>query len=84
MASHDGRPSREAMGVHGHRFGLWAWHLEAHTMAKQSSEFYILVSFFSPFLWVVKKFGHSVPRPLDLDGHSVKRSLVPRVVLVNP
>jgi hypothetical protein len=31
-ASHYGRPSREAVGVHGQRFGLWAWPFEGFTL----------------------------------------------------
>jgi hypothetical protein len=32
------RPSREAGGVHGQRFGLWAWPLEASNHGYSSKE----------------------------------------------
>jgi hypothetical protein len=33
-ASHYGHPSREAVGVHGQRFGLWAWPFEVKRLVK--------------------------------------------------
>jgi hypothetical protein len=48
-ASHSGCSSREAVGVHSQRFGLWAWPLETPIPI-----FYWLC-FFSPFLWTLNK-----------------------------
>jgi hypothetical protein len=76
-ASHYGRPSREAVGVHGQRFGLWAWPLEASHYAQPKAPLTIFYWLFSAHLFgLLTKFGHSIPRPLDLDGHSVNRPLV--------
>jgi len=33
---------------------------------------YFLLAIFSPFLWTLNKVGHSIPLPLDLDGHNMK------------
>jgi len=49
-------------------FGLGAWPLEA-----LAPIFYWLFS--THFLGLPTKFDLSIPRPLDLDGHSVKRPL---------
>jgi hypothetical protein len=79
-ASHFGRPSREAVGVHGQRFGLWTWPLEAsHYARPKASLTYILLYICTIYYWLFSahffglstKFGHSIARPLDLDGHSV-------------
>jgi hypothetical protein len=73
-ASHFDRPSQEAVGVHGQRFGLWAWPLEASHYARLKASltiFYWLCS--SHFFGLSTKFGHSIARPLNLDGHSVNR-----------
>jgi hypothetical protein len=128
-ASHYGHPSREAKGVHGHKFGLWAYTLPTldgvghqwtegtstgcnqwltlakialkmphagrscslvvntsrcgeginlrrlHTMLGQRLQFLYFISYVFPahFFGLSTKVGHSLPRPLDLDGHSVKR-----------
>jgi hypothetical protein len=72
--SHYGRPSREAVGVHGQRFGLWVWPLEASHYARPKAPltiFYWL--FLVHFFDLSTKFGHSIARPLNLDGHSVNQ-----------
>jgi hypothetical protein len=54
-------------------WALWAWPLEAshHTLLETPSLIYYWL--FQPiFFELSTKFGHSIPRPLDLDGHSVK------------
>jgi hypothetical protein len=52
--------------------------------------YYILLAIFNPFHWYMfigehigfsccsdsTKFGHSIPQPLDFDGHSVKWPLI--------
>jgi hypothetical protein len=76
-ASHYRCPSREAMGIHGQRFGCWAWSLEASHYARPKAPipiFYWL--FLAHFFGLSTKFGHSIPRPLDLDGHNVKQPLI--------
>jgi hypothetical protein len=73
-ASHYRCPSREAVGVHGQRFGLWAWPLEASHSARPKAPHTIFYWLFSAhFFGLSTKFGHSIPRPLDLDVHSVKQ-----------
>jgi hypothetical protein len=75
-ASYYGRPSREAVGVHGQRFKLWAWPLEAlHCDRLKAPNYYIILAMYlQPIsLDSQQKFRHSIPRPLDFDGHSVKR-----------
>jgi hypothetical protein len=55
-ASHYGRPSWEAVGVHGQRFGLWVWPLEASHYARPKAPLITLYwLFFSPFLWTLNK-----------------------------
>ena len=73
---HYGRPSWEVMGVHGQRFGLWTWPLKASYYARLKAPltpFYWLFS--AHFFGLSAKFEHSIPWPLDLDNHSVKRPL---------
>jgi hypothetical protein len=73
-ASHYNQPSREAAGVHTHRFGLWGWPLEASHYAQPKAPipmFYWL--YLAHLFGLSTKFGHSIPHPLDLDSHSVKR-----------
>ena len=54
-------------------FGLWAWPLEASHYARLKAPITIFYWLFSAhFFGLSTKFGHSIPRPLDLDGHSVK------------
>jgi hypothetical protein len=54
-------------------FGLWAWPLEASIYAQPKPPIPILYWLFSThFFGLSIKFGHSIPRPLDLDNHSVK------------
>jgi hypothetical protein len=61
-------------------FGLWAWPLEASHYAWLKAPLTIFYCFFpAHFFGLSTKFGHSIPRPLDLDGHSVKRPLIHRV-----
>jgi hypothetical protein len=55
-------------------FGLWAWPLEASQCAWPKAPlttFYWLFS--THFFGLSIEFGHSIPQPLDLDDHSVKR-----------
>ena len=56
-ASHFGRPSREAVGVHGQRFGLWVWLLEAshYTWLKAPLPTFYWLCISSPFLWTLNK-----------------------------
>ena len=55
-------------------FGLWAWPLEASHYARPKAPITIFYWLFSAhFFGLSTKFGHSIPRPLDLDSHSVKR-----------
>jgi hypothetical protein len=56
-------------------FGLDLWKL--HTMPSQRLQFLYFVGyvFSAHFFGLSTKFGHLIPRPLDLDGHSVKRPL---------
>jgi len=64
------------MGVHGQRFGLWAWPLEASHYARPNAPLIIFYWLFSThFFGLSTKFGHSITQPLDLDGHSVNRPL---------
>jgi hypothetical protein len=65
-------------------FGLWAWPLEASHYAWPKALltiFYWLCS--THFFGLSTKFGHSIPRPLDLDGHSVKWPLVVLTTMIN-
>jgi hypothetical protein len=56
------------------RFGLWAWPLEASHYARPKAPLLIFYWLFSAhFFGLSTKFGNSIPQPLDLDGHSVKR-----------
>jgi hypothetical protein len=49
--------------------GLW----KLHTIPRSKAPLTILYWLFSThFFGFSTKFGHSIPRPLDLDGHSVK------------
>jgi hypothetical protein len=41
----------------------------------QGQNSYILFAIFNPFFGLSTKFGHSIPQPLNLDGHSVKHPL---------
>jgi hypothetical protein len=73
-ASHFGRPSREAVGIHDQRFKLCAWPLEASHYVQLKAPLAIFYWLFSAnFFGLSIKFGHSIARPLDLDGHSVNR-----------
>jgi hypothetical protein len=66
-------------------FGLWAWPLEASHYARPKAPltiFYWL--FWAHFFGLSTKLAHSIPRPLHLDGHSVKRPLVLGSVLMEP
>jgi hypothetical protein len=77
-ASHFGRPNQETVGVHGQRFGLCAWALEASHYAQLKAPLTIFYWLFSAhFFGLSTKFGHSIARPLDLDGHSVNRPYLP-------
>jgi len=72
-ASHFGRPSQEVVEGHGERFGLSVWPLEASQYVWLKAPLTIFDWLFSThFLGLSTKFDHSIPRPLDLDGHSVK------------
>jgi hypothetical protein len=65
-------------------FGLWAWPLEASHYARPKApltlSYWLLFS--AHFFDLSTKFGHSIPRPLDLDGHSVKWPWVWKLVNV--
>jgi hypothetical protein len=60
---------------------VWAWPLETSHQARPKAPIIVLYCFLFLFLFfssvhffgLSTKFGHSIPRPLDLDGHSVKR-----------
>jgi hypothetical protein len=53
-------------------FGLGLWRL--HTMPGRRLQELYFIGYFQPFFFGLStKFGHSIPRPLDFDGHSVKR-----------
>jgi hypothetical protein len=55
-------------------FGLWAWPLEASLYVKPKAPITIFCWLFLAHLFELStKFGHSIPWPLDSDGHSVKR-----------
>jgi len=57
-------------------FGLWAWPLEASHYAHLKDPIPIVCGLFSAHLFgLSKNFGYSSPRPLNLDGHSVKQPL---------
>jgi hypothetical protein len=74
-ASHYGRPSQEAVGVHDQRFELWAWYVEVSHYARLEAPIPIFYWLFSThFFGLSTKFGHSIPWPHDLDGRSVKRA----------
>jgi hypothetical protein len=61
------------MGVDGQRFGLWTWPLEASHHAWQKAPLTIFYWLFLAHLFGLStKLGHSIPRPLDLDGHKVE------------
>jgi hypothetical protein len=49
-ASQYGHPSREAVGVHGQRFGFWTWPLEAShcALAKDTTYYILLAMYFQP------------------------------------
>jgi hypothetical protein len=53
-------------------FGIGLWLL--HTMPGCMLQFQYLIGhlFSAHFFGLSTKFGHSIPRPLDLDGHGVK------------
>jgi hypothetical protein len=57
-------------------FGLGLWKL--HTMSSRSLQFLYLIGsiFLAHFFGLSTKFDHSIPRPLNFDGHSAKRPLV--------
>jgi hypothetical protein len=60
----------------GLEFGLGLWRL--HTMPGRRLHLlhfndYIFSTY---FFGLSTKFGHSIPWPLDLDGHSVKRPFI--------
>jgi len=52
-------------------FGLGLWRL--HTMPDRRLKFLFFISTY--FVELSTKFDHSIPRPLDLNNHSVKRPL---------
>jgi hypothetical protein len=56
-------------------FGLGLWRL--HTMPSRRLHLLHCIGyeFSAHFFGLSTKFGHSIPRPLDLDSHSVKRPL---------
>jgi hypothetical protein len=63
-----------AVGVHGQRIGLWAWPSRDFTLclAEGSTYYYVIDYVFSAhFFELSTKFGHSIPRPLDLDSHNL-------------
>jgi hypothetical protein len=75
-ALHYGHPNREAAIVHGQRFGLWAWPLEAPHYIWPKAPIPIFHQPFSAhFFGLSTKFGRSIPWPLNLDDHSVKKPL---------
>jgi hypothetical protein len=56
----------------GSDFGLWSFEASHYAWPKAPlTIFYWLFS--ARFFGLLTKFGHSIPRPLDLDGHSMKR-----------
>jgi hypothetical protein len=62
-------------------FGLWP--LEASHYAWPKAPLTIFYWLFSThFFGLSTKFGHSIPRPLDLDGHSV--TLTTRTTILTP
>ena len=76
-ASHYGCSSREAVGVHGQRLGLWTWPLEASHYGRPKAPISIFYYIFQAQAFGLStSFGHELPRPLDLDGHSVNQPLV--------
>jgi hypothetical protein len=65
-------------------FELWAWSLEASLCPAEGSNYYILLAIYiylAQLFGLSPMFGHSILRPLDFDGHRVKR---PLVVVVHP
>jgi hypothetical protein len=78
-ASHYGRPSGEAVGLSWPK--VWSLDLafEGFTLGPAKGSTYYIFTYtilLAHFFGLSTKFGHSIPRPLDLDGHSVKRPLV--------
>jgi hypothetical protein len=76
-ASHCVRPSWGGVGVRGQGFGLWTWPLEASHYARHKAPLIVFywLCIFSLLFGLSTRFGHSIPQPLNLDGHSVKRHL---------
>jgi hypothetical protein len=56
-------------------FGVGLWKL--HTMRSRRLQFLYFTGYLhlAHFFILSTKFGHSIPQPLDLDNHSVKRPL---------
>jgi hypothetical protein len=57
-------------------FGLGLWRL--HIMPRQRLHLLYSIGYLlsTHLFGLSTKFGHSIPRPLDLDGHNVKHPLV--------
>jgi hypothetical protein len=64
--------------VHGQRFRLWTWPLETSHYARPKAPIPIFYWLFLAHLFGLStKIGHSIPQPLDLGDHSMKRPLCP-------
>jgi hypothetical protein len=65
-----------AMNEVGCSFGFGLWRLPTMPGRRLHFLYFIGYLFSAHFFGISAKFGHSIPRPLDLDGHSVKRPSV--------
>jgi hypothetical protein len=71
------RNNRSRKNGVGLDFGLGLWPLEASHYGRLKAPIpSFLALFIAHFLGLSPKFGLSIPWPLDLDGHSVKRPLL--------
>ena len=71
-ASHYDRLSQAAVGVHDPK--VWTLDLIFGSFTlypTEGSNSYTLTTIFAHFFGLSTKFSRSIPRPLDLDGHSV-------------
>jgi hypothetical protein len=65
-------------------FGHGLWKLHTLPSRRLHSLYFIGYVFSTHFFGLSTKFGHSIPRPLNLDGHSVKRPLLNLIYLKIP
>jgi hypothetical protein len=67
--THYGRGSREAVEVHGQRFGLGIGLGRLHTIPRRRLHllYFIGYLFSAHFFGLSTKFGHSIPQPLECE-----------------